>query len=128
MTLRDKFEARYPCPEGVRRTESGYEPRKDYSNCAPEDIKSALFQKEHAEIHTARWEAYQAAMEDAVPEGWVVVPNKPTPDMLEACNQVLSDQAVKHGYSPETFDATLAASMYWKAMLSSIPTPDSPNE
>lgn len=57
MTLHDRFEARYPCPEGVHYDESANRYRSgDQNGCHRPQLSDDWQQM---------WEVYQAAMEDA---------------------------------------------------------------
>lgn len=57
-------------------------------------------------------EAYEAGKRDAVPEGWVLVPNEPTEEMLRAPWLKIDEQT--------SFKLKIAHN-YYKAMLAAAP-------
>lgn len=70
------------------------------------------------------WEAWQAAIASrAVPEGWQLVPIRPTPEMIAAADA--GDIDYSHRYYGNSSGPVLqqAGEDHWVAMLAAAPTP-----
>ena len=99
---------------------------------------------EHAAIHDAETSPYSpeqkqwaddlraaaaalSALPAHAPDGWVMVPKEPTPEMLEAARHVKRERLLKAveqtkaGKHPDTIGMALAVAEEWDAMLIAAP-------